>query len=149
MKQPTHVAIRSWGRHVGTVLVDLLGRVGRPRRSGEAGEALACRHLEAQGFVILARNFRCRSGEVDIVGRQGETTVFVEVKDRSGGSHGEGCDAVTFGKRRRIVRAALLYAASRGLCEGAIRFDVIAIDRTPAGTPRLRHERGAFDLDGR
>jgi len=109
---------------------------------------LACRHLEGKGFVILARNYRCRSGEVDVIARHGEVTVFVEVKERHGASHGAGCDSVTFGKRRRIVRAARLYAASHRLDETPLRFDVVSIDWTDASRPMIRHDQGAFDVDG-
>lgn len=97
---------------------------------------------------IVARNFRCRAGEIDVIARDGEVTVFVEVKDRHGRSHGEGHESVTWGKRRRVVRAARLYAAAHGLSESPIRFDVISIERDPQGD-RLRHDRGAFDADGR
>ena len=127
----------------------LLGRVRASATAGSAGEEIACRHLERSGFVVLARNYRCRSGEVDIVARDGAETVFVEVKERHGASHGEGLEAVTFGKRRRIVRAARLYAASHGLSESPIRFDVVSIDWGSAAEPRIRHDRGAFDSDGR
>jgi putative endonuclease len=119
----------------------------RPWRTGATGEDLACRHLEAQGFEVLARNYRCRSGEVDVVARDGDATVFVEVKERSGRSHGEGHESVTFGKRRRIVRAARLFAAAHGLSERPLRFDVISI-HSGGGAVRLRHDRGAFDSDG-
>jgi putative endonuclease len=105
-------------------------------------------YLRKQGFEVVERNFRCRSGEVDVVARDGDTTVFVEVKERHGAAHGEGHESVTFGKRRRLVRAARLYAASHGLSEKPLRFDVISIDHGPAGT-RVRHDRGAFDVDGR
>jgi len=125
----------------------LVSRLRGPR-SGAPGESLACRHLEGQGFVILARNYRCRSGEVDVVARHGEATVFVEVKERHGASHGAGCDSVTFGKRRRIVRAARLYASSHGLEERPLRFDVVSIDWTQAGRPIIRHDQGAFNVDG-
>jgi putative endonuclease len=125
----------------------LVSRLRGPR-SGAPGESLACRHLEGQGFVILARNYRCRSGEVDVVARHGEATVFVEVKERHGASHGAGCDSVTFGKRRRIVRAARLYASSHGLEERPLRFDVVSIDWTEAGRPIIRHDQGAFNVDG-
>jgi putative endonuclease len=118
------------------------------RQRGQDGEELASRYLEAQGLTVLFRNFRCRSGEVDLVAREGETTVFVEVKTRGGASHGLGQESVTFGKRRRIVRAARLYAAARGLWEEPLRFDVISIDWTD-GHPRLRHDRGAFDAEGK
>ena len=118
-------------------------------RPGQTGETLACRHLESRGLVVLTRNFRCRSGEVDVVARDGGTTVFVEVKERTGVTHGEACDAVTPGKRRRIVRAARIYAAARGLSESPLRFDVVSIDWTDDGRPRIRHDAGAFDSDGR
>lgn len=122
-----------------------LGRA--PARPGEEGESAACRYLEAHGFAVLARNFRCRSGEVDVVAREGDTTVFVEVKERKGDSHGQGHEAVTFGKRRRIVRAARLYAAARGLSDTPLRFDVVSIDWVD-GRPRIRHDAGAFDAGG-
>ena len=125
----------------------LVSRLRRPHR-GTAGESLACRHLAGKGFAILARNYRCRSGEVDVIARHGEATVFVEVKERHGASHGAGCDSVTFGKRRRIVRAARLYAASHGLEETPLRFDVVSIDWTEAGWPVIRHDEGAFNVDG-
>jgi putative endonuclease len=126
----------------------LIGRLKGVAERGAPGEDLACRHLEAAGFLILERNFRCRSGEVDVVARDGDATVFVEVKDRGGSSHGEGHEAVTLGKRRRIIRAARLYAATHGLSEAPIRFDVISIDSHDAKAVRIRHDRGAFDSLG-
>jgi len=125
----------------------LVSRLRGPH-SGVPGESLACRHLEGKGFVILARNYRCRSGEVDVIARHGGVTVFVEVKERHGASHGAGCDSVTFGKRRRIVRAARLYAASHRLDDMPLRFDVVSIDWTDAVRPTIRHDQGAFDVDG-
>ena len=114
---------------------------------GRPGEDLACRHLAQNGFTVLQRNYRCRSGEVDVVAREGETTVFVEVKERHGSSHGQGYESVTFGKRRRFIRAARLFAAAHGLDESPLRFDVISIDWDERG-PQLRHDRGAFDAAG-
>ena len=114
---------------------------------GREGEDLACRHLVAQGFRILERNWRCRAGELDIVARDGAVTVFVEVKDRGDVSHGEGFEAVTSRKRRRIVLAARLYAAGAGLEGRPMRFDVVSIDRS-AGAPRVRHDRNAFGAEG-
>ncbi len=120
-----------------------------PWRDGSSGEALACRYLAAHGFEIVERNFRCRSGEIDVIAREGATTVFVEVKQRSSDRHGLGHEAVTFGKRRRIVRAARLFAAARGLDESPLRFDVVSILDGPPGASEIRHDRGAFDADGR
>lgn len=117
-------------------------------RAGAAGEDLACAHLEARGFQVLARNYRCRGGEVDIVAREGDVTAFVEVKDRSGRTHGEGYESVNQQKRRRIVLAARRYAARAGLWDAPLRFDVVTIDRS-AGGAAIRHDRGAFDESGR
>jgi putative endonuclease len=127
-------------------LTGLIERIRGPR-AGLEGEDLACRHLAAQGYAILARNFRCRSGEVDVVARDGAVTVFVEVKHRRGSAHGAGHESVTFGKRRRIVRAARIFASARGLTESPLRFDVVSIDESD-GVPQIRHDRGAFDVDG-
>ena len=128
-------------------LSGLLARLRGPQ-AGVAGEDAACRHLEKKGYRILARNFRCRSGEIDIIARDGDITVFVEVKDRHGRSHGEGHESVTVGKRLRVVRAARLFAAARGLLESPTRFDVISIEHE-GDAVRLRHDEGAFDSDGR
>jgi putative endonuclease len=124
----------------------VLDRLRGPAR-GEPGETLACRYLERRGLSILARNFRCRPGEIDIVAREGHVTVFVEVKDRSSASHGSGVEAVTPGKRRRLAHAARLYAATRGLTESPMRFDVVSIERAPDGRAVIRHDRDAFGCD--
>jgi putative endonuclease len=71
------------------------------------------------------------------------TLVFVEVKERAGDSHGSAVESVTPAKRRRVVRAARIYAATHGVTEAAVRFDVVAIDWGPDG-PRVRHDEGAF-----
>ncbi len=113
------------------------------RLPGAGGEDVACAWLERRGYRILARNWRCRSGEVDVVARLGSTTVFVEVKERRSASHGLGLEAVTWSKRQRLVRAARLYAASKGLTESDLRFDVVSVDGR-----EVRHEPGAFDADG-
>ncbi len=117
-------------------------------RPGQAGEDAACAFLVAQGLRVVERNYRCRAGEIDVVARDGATTAFVEVKQRAGASHGAAVEAVTAGKRRRIVRAARLYAAQHGLSDSPLRFDVVAIDWTPDGV-RVRHDTNAFDDDGR
>ncbi len=75
--------------------------------------------------------------------RLGSITVFVEVKERRTASHGLGVEAVTWRKRQRLVRAARLYAAARGLSETDLRFDVVSVDGR-----EVRHEPGAFDADG-
>jgi putative endonuclease len=94
-------------------------------------------------MAILARNYRCRAGEIDLVARDGATVVFVEVKERRSESHGTAVEAVTWRKRQRIVRAARVYASVNQLSDAPVRFDVLAIDWTPSG-PRVRHDAGAF-----
>jgi putative endonuclease len=78
-----------------------------------------------------------------VVAQDRGTLVFVEVKERRGDSHGLAVEAVTARKRARVVRAARLYAATKGLSESEIRFDVVAIDWGAEG-PVVRHEEGAF-----
>jgi putative endonuclease len=95
---------------------------------------------------ILARNYRCRAGEIDVVAEDRGTVVFVEVKERGGDSHGSAVEAVTPGKRRKVVRAARLYAALHGLSDAPARFDVVAIDWGQEG-PLVRHFAGAFGED--
>ena len=111
---------------------------------GTAGEDAAVAHLEGLGYAILDRNFKTRTGEIDIVAREQGTTVFVEVKRREATGHGTAAEFVSPRKMRRVVSAARLYAARHGLTESLIRFDVIAIDVID-GREQLRHHKGAFD----
>lgn len=115
---------------------------------GAAAEELACEHLRSRGYEIVARNFRCRVGEIDIVARLGATTVFVEVKERTDAGRGAGFEAVTAAKRARVIGAAQLFASKKGLSEGLLRFDVISVGRADS-RPTVRHDVGAFDADGR
>ena len=118
---------------------------GRPAGShrGDCGEDRACDYLRRRGLKILARNYRCRAGEIDVVAEDRGTVVFVEVKERRGESHGSAVEAVTAAKRRKVVRAARAYAVAHGLSDSPLRFDVVAIDWGPKG-PRVRHDAGAF-----
>lgn len=129
--------------------MSLLAELRSRLPTGQCGEEIAARHLSSEGLAILARNYRCRSGELDVVARDTDgTIVFVEVKERrTGGSHGQGFEAVGRGKRRRLLRAAQQYASRHGLYEASIRFDVVSVDWDGA-TPRVRWERGAFDSNG-
>ena len=111
---------------------------------GTAGEDAAVAYLRGVGWAILERNFRTRAGEIDIVAREGKTTVFVEVKRRETTGHGTAAEFVSASKMRRIVSAARIYAARHGLTDSLIRFDVIAID-VIGGREQLRHHKGAFD----
>jgi putative endonuclease len=111
---------------------------------GKTGEDLACRELERRGYAILARRYRRRSGELDIIARDGPTIVFVEVKARESCAFGEPADAVTPLKRRRIVRLALNYLMRHHLAAAPCRFDVVAIT-FDAAPPRVELFQNAFD----
>jgi putative endonuclease len=101
---------------------------------GKTGEDCAVAELERRGYAILARRYRTRHGEIDIIARQDETTVFVEVKARATDEFGTAAEAVTPWKQRRLVRMARDYLARNGLVNEACRFDVVAIDAI--GGPR-------------
>ena len=111
---------------------------------GKLGEDLACVELKRQGYAILARRYRTRSGEIDIVARDGETTVFVEVKARDGDRCGDGADAVTAWKQRRVANMAVDYLSRYHLHDRPCRFDVVAVDVSTV-PPRLELYRNAFD----
>ncbi len=111
------------------------------RLRGEAAEELAARFLAAQGLAILARNYRTRLGEVDIVAREGAVLVFLEVRLRSWAAWGGAAANVDSRKQRRIVAAARHYL-SRLRAEPPCRFDVLTLDG-PAGSPAWI--RGAFE----
>jgi len=129
--------------------MSLLARVREGLRPGQSGEDIAAAHLSREGVAVLSRNYRCRGGELDLVAREPDgTVVFVEVKERRTATHGSGFDAVTAGKRRRLLVAARHYASRHGLYESPLRFDVVSVDWQGA-TPHVRWDRGAFDADGR
>lgn len=97
------------------------------QRVGAAGETAAVGHYQSLGYVVLARNFRCRAGEIDIiVGRAGEV-VFSEVKTRTQGAFGSGAEAVTWQKRQRIRRVAATWLQSQGARPRRVRFDVVEV----------------------
>jgi putative endonuclease len=100
------------------------------QRLGEIGEQMAADTLLEQGYSLLTRRFRSRFGEIDIVAKDEDTLVFVEVKARTDREFGDPADAVTVQKQRRIVRMAEEYLMLAGGPEMACRFDVVTIDLT-------------------
>ncbi len=111
---------------------------------GRRGEDLAAHYLTGIGLVVLARNWRCRDGEVDLIATDGQRLVVCEVKTRSGTGYGEPSEAVTLAKAARIrrVTAAWLRAYRVGWCE--IRFDVLAVLCPQDGPVTVEHLQGAF-----
>ena len=115
---------------------------------GKRGEDLACLELERRGYAIVARRFRVRSGELDIVARDGATLVFVEVKARAGHAFGEAAEAVTPLKQLRMVRLATEYLMRHHLNECPCRFDVVSIHfdlHLNDSTPDIQVIQNAFD----
>ena len=101
---------------------------------GIVGENIACAELQQRGYEILARRYRTRHGEIDIIAKEGETTVFIEVKTRTGDDFGDGADAVDAWKQRRIAKMAVDFLARHQLHDRPCRFDVVAIDVSGATT---------------
>ncbi len=102
---------------------------------GKRGEDLACAELRRRGYEILARRYRTRKGEIDIVARDGRTIVFVEVKARATACFGSPAEAVTPWKQARIGRMAAEYLSRHGGFERACRFDVVSILVPEKGSP--------------
>ena len=117
---------------------------------GNRGERAAIRFLRTQGYQILHRQYRNRMGEIDIVAKDGNWIVFVEVKTRKSDAAGDPVEAVTFAKQQQLTRLALSYLKRYGLLEHSARFDVIAIVwPDDATTPEITHYRHAFEPVGR
>lgn len=107
---------------------------------GKWGEDRAVRELERRGYEILARRYRTRHGEIDIVADDRGTIVFVEVKARAGEEHGGAAAAVTAHKQRRLTSMAVDYLTRNRVTDRPCRFDVVAIDG-----PRVTLYAAAFD----
>jgi putative endonuclease len=116
------------------------GDTGARRRLGASGERVASGWLEARGYRILARNWRCPYGELDLVAEHDGELVFVEVKTRRGLGHGAPEEAVTPAKRRRLIAAAQSYLVATAQEDHPYCIDVVAVDLGPAGAFRgVRH----------
>ncbi len=110
------------------------------------GEDAAAAFLERVGMQVECRNWRSSAGEIDIVAREGDELVFIEVKTRRSERAGTAEEAVSPAKQRRIVRLAQAYITSAGGDHtGAIRFDVVAIRVIADDRALLRHYRAAFE----
>ena len=119
---------------------------GAGKELGRTGEALAASYLARAGYTIVARNYRSRLGELDLVAEDDGTIVFVEVKTRRDGAAVGPFEAVTKAKRRQMARVALDYLARHGQGERPMRFDVVAVTFV-GNTPRIELMKNAFALD--
>ncbi|MHA6492631.1 YraN family protein [Pseudomonas borbori] len=114
--------------------------------SGEAAEALARRHLEQQGLRLLAQNWSCRRGELDLVMLDADTVVFVEVRYRRHTAWGGAVESVDARKREKLTLAALHFLQKESRwAKHPCRFDVIAISADGKSPPQLNWIQNAFD----
>jgi putative endonuclease len=111
---------------------------------GAYGERVAVRHLEDAGYAVVDRNWRRRTGELDVVAVRGGTVVFVEVKCRRSGSFGPPALAVTPAKAGRIQAVAQEWLAAHGLADAEQRYDVVSVLRPRFGAAVVEHVEGAF-----
>lgn len=120
----------------------------RARQTGVRGETYAYWYLRNQGYVIIRQNYRVpsRRGEIDLIGWDGPTLAFIEVKTRTTPSGGPPEAAVDSAKREHLVEMAREYIARRKLVDVHSRFDVLAIEGRPGEEPQVRLHRAAFRL---
>lgn len=122
----------------------------RNRQLGVRGEDEAVGYLSARGYLILERNWRCTQGELDVVARDGDDLVFVEVKARSSVKYGHPFEAVTPRKLARLRILTVLWRAAHPDVTGTARIDVISIllpnhnDANAVASPHIEHLRGVF-----
>ena len=109
-------------------------------RAGMRAEELCAELLRAAGLRVLARNWRCRHGEIDLVAEEGGTLVFAEVRYRRDQRYGGAAESITVAKRARLVAAARLYLMRRPQAD--CRFDVLLLDALEGG--RIQWIRNAF-----
>ena len=111
---------------------------------GRRGEARAARELRRRGYVLLERRWRCRVGEIDIVARDGDVLVVVEVKSRSRKDYGPPVDAVDGRKRRRLEKLARAYLQAKKRSNVSLRFDVVGVTFAAGEKPKVEVFRDAF-----
>ena len=117
------------------------------RQTGNLGEDAVCAYLVQHGAEILCRNFTIRGGEIDIIAKQGEWLLFVEVKTRRPGAMVSGAAAVDAVKQRRIIRAAEQYLL-KNPCDLQPRFDVAEAEYTGSVVRHIAYIENAFDATG-
>ena len=114
------------------------------RQRGDAAESAVVKFLELRGYTIVARNFACRWGEIDIIATMGRTLCFVEVRMKSSSVWGDPSQTVTFSKQRKIVKTALYYLARHPAAAQMLRFDVVAVIGG-GESPQIDHLPNAFE----
>ncbi|MCL2881417.1 MAG: YraN family protein [Coriobacteriia bacterium] len=116
------------------------------RELGQRGEAVAAKFLQNLGQHIIARNWRCRFGEVDLITQDGDTIVFCEVKTRKSIRTGQPSEAITLKKQRKYSQVAALWLSRFGGQDCVVRFDVVTILVTGPQSATITLLKGAFGL---
>lgn len=112
---------------------------------GAFGEELARTKIKQLGYRLIVQNYRCPLGEVDLIAKDGDTLVFLEIKTRKGKNVGYAKEAVDERKRRQISKVALAYMKSKRCCDMKARFDVVAVSLGHS-EPEIEVIKNAFDL---
>ncbi len=112
---------------------------------GALGEDLALKEITRLGYKCIARNYRCPLGEIDLIAKERDSLVFIEIKTRRGRSTGYAKEAITRRKRRQLSKVALAYMKSNNCSDVKSRFDVVAISLM-GGKEEIEVIRNAFDL---
>ncbi len=109
--------------------------------TGTEAERTAEKHLKAQGFTLVTRNFRARTGEIDLIMSKSSLLIFVEVRYRANPNFGTGADSISSSKQQKIIRTAKMFLQKNGHRWNQYRFDVVSIGNDIDWIP------GAFTLD--
>ncbi|WP_102400658.1 YraN family protein [Haloimpatiens massiliensis] len=114
---------------------------------GKYGESIAEKHLESLGYTILDRNFSCKFGEIDLIGKDKNYIVFIEVKSRYSTLYGHPCEAVTKNKQLKICKVAQLYILKKKFFNNNFRFDVVEIIlNSDENKPSIKLIKNAFGM---
>ena len=119
--------------------------VNQRQKFGKESESMAARHLKKNGYKILEQNYRTKLGEIDIIAKDRDTLVFVEVKAKRSDRFGHPKEAVTLKKQRKISQVALIYLSATNQRNAKARFDVVAILATEDSTS-IEIVKNAFEL---
>jgi putative endonuclease len=112
---------------------------------GKQAEIAALKHLQEQGMILVAKNFSCRYGEIDLIMKDRKVLVFVEVRYRKNDSYGSGAESITFSKRKRIITTAGYFLAANKLENTDCRFDVVSANGPVNTGMQLHWIKDAFE----
>ncbi|MFC1623769.1 YraN family protein [Candidatus Omnitrophota bacterium] len=117
--------------------------------TGKKGERLAQSFLRKEGYTIIERNYKTKAGEIDLIGKNKNFIAFIEVRSQNTKRFGLPEYSIDRKKQDRLSKAALLYIKKHRLEDRDCRFDIVGIEETDSGSPKIRLIKNAFDLDTR